>query len=213
MQENSQDYFYEEDEEQEQGGDEDYFEDYYGVKQEPEEQIEEDEDEAYQPPRVVDSAESSPGRSPAKRARKLTEKAKILAAQSRTKSWTSAAAGADRCHSPPSSPRPSIIYQPGSSPQSTASMLVQMDAISQSKRNSIQRQLHIKKEQERRGLLGMLLRNLDAVIAPNSGTRAKIVVLKNVIIITDFLIIFNVKLIFLLINIKKYYLLNLIKFK
>lgn len=34
--------------------------------------------------------------------------------------------------------------------------------------------------QERRGLLGKLIRDLDALCAPDSGTRAKIVVLKNV---------------------------------
>lgn len=36
---------------------------------------------------------------------------------------------------------------------------------------------------ERRGLLCRLLQDLDALLAPGSGTRAKIVVLKNVMII------------------------------
>ena len=146
------------------GNDSDYFEDYYAAKE-----------EDSQP--AVESADSSPGPSPLKRARKLTEKAKALAAHAGRGSWTSAAAGADLLKDYTRSPQHD---RSSFSPKSSAAMVAHMDTISQNKRNVIQRQLHIKKEQERRGLLAELLRNLDALIAPNSGTRAKIIVLKNV---------------------------------
>ena len=44
--------------------------------------------------------------------------------------------------------------------------------------------------QERRGLLAKLFRDLDDQLAPNSGTRPKVVVLKNVLIFSFLHLIF-----------------------
>uniref|UniRef100_A0A0P5I6K9 THAP domain-containing protein 3 n=1 Tax=Daphnia magna TaxID=35525 RepID=A0A0P5I6K9_9CRUS len=104
---------------------------------------------------TVDSA-STTSRSP-KRIRRLTEKARILAAN-KSKSSRSCTAATN-------------VVKRSYNKQSSSRM--------GSSRSTVQRMLHIQKEQERRGLLGKLIRDLDALCAPDSGTRAKIVVLKN----------------------------------
>ncbi|XP_057376259.1 uncharacterized protein LOC130697376 isoform X2 [Daphnia carinata] len=104
---------------------------------------------------TVDSG-STTSRSP-KRIRRLTEKARILAANKSKSSRSSTAT--------------SNVVKRSYSKQSSSRMV--------SSRSTVQRMLHIQKEQERRGLLGKLIRDLDALCAPDSGTRAKIVVLKN----------------------------------
>ncbi|KAI9561732.1 hypothetical protein GHT06_012693 [Daphnia sinensis] len=104
---------------------------------------------------TVDSA-STTSRSP-KRIRRLTEKARILAANKSKSNRSSTAT-------------PNVVRRTYNR-QSSSRM--------GSSRSTVQRMLHIQKEQERRGLLGKLIRDLDALCAPDSGTRAKIVVLKN----------------------------------
>jgi len=126
-----------------------------------------------------DISDPSSSASSPKRVRRLTEKARILAAQSSRHNEVS-----PEPERPTSTRGPRSKSVPGKSPKARSELVQtpnQHSSFNKTNRNSHNRQLHIVKEQERRELLGKLLRDLDSLIAPNSGSRAKIVVLKNVI--------------------------------
>jgi len=66
-------------------------------------------------------------------------------------------------------------------PKARSGLLQTPNQYSSFKKTNRNRQLNINQEQERRVLLAKLLRDLDSLIAPNSGVRAKTVVLDNVL--------------------------------
>lgn len=134
--------------------------------------------------RAATAEPSANGDPSPKRVRRLTEKARILAAQSSQSLRSAHKSPRSEPVTPTEAVHPALSRHASPPRMSTSPRLCisppRGAPSSSTKRNSVARQLHIRKEQERRGLLGKLLRDLDSLIAPNSGIRAKIVVLKNV---------------------------------